>query len=423
MNNAKKKVVVGMSGGVDSSLTAALLIEQGYDVTGVFLECWRAPGCRVDEDRKDALDVAMRLGIPYKVLDFKAEYKDRVVEYFYEEYKAGRTPNPDAVCNREIKFGMFYKWAMENGFDYIATGHYARVATHQISLTGSQSGNLGGQAGHYARVEELKAKNEEVKTETKKLKLERDYVLASGVDVKKDQSYFLYQIKPEQLAHILFPLGEMTKVQVREEAKKRGLSTAAKPDSVGICFIGDINVRKFLEERIAPKKGDVVDTKGRVIGEHDGAWFYTIGQRNGFRVKQNLLDNDGKTIHMIPPFYVIQKDVKNNRLVVGFGEETLSDKFEVSEMNWLVPSFRDSIALLQNDEKFDVFVRIRHLGQLIKARVQIDHPSQNASEWRGSSDREKLSVVLEEPQRGVAPGQAAVFYDENGIVLGGGIIC
>jgi len=210
-SNIKVKVAVGMSGGVDSSLAAALLVEQGYDVTGVFLECWRAPGCRVDEDRKDALEVAMGLGIAYKVLNFKKEYKERVVEYFYDEYKAGRTPNPDAMCNREIKFGMFYEWAMEKGFDYVATGHYARIANGEWRIA----------------------------NEGKPVAIsDRRLALQSGVDPKKDQSYFLYQIRPEQLAHILFPLGGMRKTEVRKEAKKRGLSVADKPDSVGICFIG-----------------------------------------------------------------------------------------------------------------------------------------------------------------------------------------
>ena len=336
----------------------------------------------------------MGLGIAYKVLDFKKEYKERVVEYFYDEYKAGRTPNPDAMCNREIKFGMFYRWAMGEGFDAIATGHYARI-------------------------EKIKMKNEKRKKTTKNSKSQADFLMM-GADEKKDQSYFLYQIRPEQLAHILFPLGGMRKTEVRKEAKKRGLSVADKPDSVGICFIGPSfapasegkGVKGFLKYLgLKEQKGEVVDTKGRVIGEHDGVWFYTIGQRSGFRVQQNLLDDSGKTVETIPPFYVIEKEVEKNRLVVGFGPTTLRERFEVGEVNWLVNGTRDSIASLQNDELVEVFVRIRHLGKLIKARIQLEN-----------SAREKLNVELEEAQRGVAPGQAAVFYDGRGVVLGGGVI-
>ncbi|MFC1654092.1 tRNA 2-thiouridine(34) synthase MnmA [Patescibacteria group bacterium] len=341
-------------GGVDSATSAALLVEQGYDVSGVFLECWRAPGCRVDEDRKDAMDVALQLGIPFKVLDFKKEYKDRVVEYFYSEYQEGRTPNPDTMCNKEIKFGMFYDWAMKEGFDFVATGHYARVDNGK---------------------------------------------LLAGVDKKKDQSYFLYLMKKEQLDHVLFPLGEMIKDEVREEAKKRKLIVADKPDSQGICFIGPVDVRKFLEERITPKKGDVVNTKGEVVGSHDGVWFYTVGQRHGFTIDGKYKSKSGEWKHSIPPLYVIEKDVENNCLVVGFGAETLTSEFEVENIHWI-----------EKPENGDLSVRIRHRGKWIGAKFK-----------KISKDWKSLKVILDEPQRGVASGQAAVFYlDEQ--VLGGGII-
>jgi len=372
MNNSRgmKRVAVGMSGGVDSSLAAALLKEQGYAVTGVFLECWRAPGCRTDEDRKDALEVALQLKIPFEVLDFRREYKDRVVEYFYREYEAGWTPNPDAMCNREIKFGMFYDWSLKNGFDYVATGHYARIRAERKGT----------------------GKNSKVA-----------YQLLRGVDEKKDQSYFLYQLKPEQLEHILFPVGGMRKEEVRREARKRKLKVADKPDSQGICFIGEIDVRAFLEERIKPKRGEVVDTKGNVIGEHDGVWFYTIGQRSGFRVNQGKLD-DPKAVQAIPPFYVVDKDVGNNRLIVGFGAETYRSQFEVGDLNWLSSKFE------ARNPKEDVLVRIRHGGSLIRAGAKT------------ITKDLKLFVELEEAQRGVAPGQSAVFYDSSGVVIGGGVI-
>jgi len=192
-----------MSGGVDSSLCAHLLKEQGYEVTGVFLECWRAPGCRTDQDRQDALKIALELDIPFQVLDFKKTYHDKVVEYFFKEYQAGRTPNPDIMCNKEIKFGLFYDWAMENNFDFVATGHYAKTKNGQ---------------------------------------------LLTPKDEWKDQTYFLYLIRDDQLQHILFPLADLTKKEVRAEAKKRNIHVADKPDSVGICFIGDIDVKKFIKK-------------------------------------------------------------------------------------------------------------------------------------------------------------------------------
>lgn len=218
----KQKVALGLSGGVDSSVAAALLIGQGYEVTGIYLECYNEPGCRTDQDKKDALQVALKLGIKFEVLDFRKEYKEKVVEYFYSEYKAGRTPNPDVMCNREIKFGIFYDWAMQNGFDYVATGHYTRSV-------------------------EVKSEKGEVKS-----------LLQRARDESKDQSYFLWQIPNDHLNHILFPLGEMLKSEVRAKAKELGLLTATKPDSMGICFIGDIDVSKLLKDRLGENPGDVV---------------------------------------------------------------------------------------------------------------------------------------------------------------------
>ena len=360
-----RRVAVGLSGGVDSAVAAALLVSAGYDVTGVFLECWKEPGCRTDEDRKDALSVALKLGIPFKVLDFKKEYKQKVVDYFYSEYQEGRTPNPDVMCNKEIKFGLFYDWCLQNDFDYVATGHYARVR--------SQIKNL-----------KFKIKN---------------YELLRGIDDKKDQSYFLYRLRPEQLPHILFPLGDWTKEEVRAEAKKRGLLVAEKPDSQGICFIGEVDMRQFLRERLPIKKGEVVDTKGQVIGEHDGVWFYTIGQRHGFKISNNLQVTSNK--YDIPPMYVISKDVQKNKLVVGFGVETYRSQFEVRDLNWLISNVK---FLISNK---NLRIRIRHGGELIPAKLKIVNC--------------KLEIGLEEPQRGIAPGQSAVFYNGD-IVWGGGII-
>ncbi len=376
-----KKVALGMSGGVDSSTCAHMLLEQGYDVTGVYLECWRAPGCRSEEDRKDALKIALELGIPFKVLDFKKEYKERVVEYFFQEYQAGRTPNPDVMCNKEIKFGMFYNWAMEQGFEYVATGHYAKI---------------------------IETKNKNSEGITKQLAVPRDK--------HKDQTYFLYLMNENQVNHTLFPLQNLLKSEVREKAKQFGLHVSDKKDSVGICFIGDINVHAFLKERLGENPGEVVDTAGNIIGSHKGLWFYTIGQRNGFQInaKTVIKMDDGTTIdkHNIPPFYVIRKNPEKNQLIVGFGAETLNDSFKVRDLHWIIEENKD---LASNPE--NLFVRIRHTGELLPCNLTI-HTNKNTG-----------TVSLKNKTKGIAEGQSAVFYKKikttNGfetICLGGGII-
>lgn len=356
-----KKIALGMSGGVDSSLCAHLLKEQGYQVTGVFLECWRAPGCRTDQDRKDALKVALELNIPFQVLDFKQAYKDKVVEYFFAEYEASRTPNPDVMCNKEIKFGLFYDWAIEQGFDAVATGHYAKTINGQLLIP---------------------------------------------KDKHKDQTYFLYLLTQEQLRRIVFPLGDFTKNEVRAEAEKRNIHVAHKPDSVGICFIGDINVRQFLQDRLGKKRGEVINIEGNVIGTHDGIWFYTIGQRHGFQLNADALikRSDGSIIQrtQLPPLYVIDKNADNNQLVVGLEKQTLHTKFMVNKAHLIDQSI---------DLPKQVMVRIRHGGALIPASI--------------NQSSRRLIVKLNRPTKGIAPGQAAVFYQRQDSLhqcLGGSII-
>lgn len=370
----RQKVALGMSGGVDSSLSAHLLVEQGYDVTGVYLECWRAPGCRTEVDRKDALKVALSLNISFQVLDFKQTYRDKVVEYFFDEYQAGRTPNPDVLCNKEIKFGLFYDWAIQNEFEYVATGHYAAI--HSIEVSDSHKS-----------------------------------ALSIPADTAKDQSYFLYLLTEEKLDHILFPLQDLKKDQVRAEAANRNLHNAEKKDSVGICFIGDINVHDFLEKRLGKNPGEVVNTQGSVIGTHDGLWFYTIGQRHGFRIdkKTVITLDDGSTIEKqnIPPFYVIDKLPDTNQLVVGFGAETQKQSFKVSSVHWIDASLSPENALARNQ----ILVRIRHTGDLLPCELDYNQDS--------------LHVRLQQPVKGIASGQAAVFYVKNDgitLCLGGGLI-
>lgn len=350
------RVALGMSGGVDSSVCAALLKEQGYEVTGVFMECWRAPGCRAEEDRKDALAVALQLGIPFEVLDFKDAYKNKVVEYFFDQYKAGRTPNPDVMCNKEIKFGMFYDWAMSHGFDAVATGHYA-----QSHLDGK---------------------------------------LLLSKDEKKDQTYFLYLLHAEQLRHILFPIGHLEKSEVRTLALHYNLPVAKKPDSQGICFIGEINVHNFLRDRLGENPGEVVNTAGEVIGQHKGLWFYTIGQRHGFTLQGKIRTENDEWKHVVPPFYVIAKHVEKNQLIVGFGEETYQKKFHVNELHW--------IDLEPTAYPYACNVRIRHGGKLMKAILE-------------KENQQTYQVLLNAATQGVAEGQSAVFYKDEECV-GGGII-
>ncbi len=345
----KKRIAVGMSGGVDSSVAAYLLKEQGYEIVGVYMQCWdsRADGCRADEDRADAVAVASKLGIKFEYLDFIKEYKEIVIDYFYKEYEAGRTPNPDVMCNKEIKFGLFLEWALENGFDGVATGHYARVE-----------------------------------------KDDNGYKLMKGLDESKDQSYFLYLLNQDQLSRTMFPVGDMKKSDLRKLAEETGLSTFDKPDSVGICFIGEVNIKEFLKARLPVKVGNVVNSAGEVLGTHEGVQFYTIGQRHGFEIEK----------YVGLPMYVVGKNVEKNELVVGFAKEVNVSKFKVTDLHWIGEKPAD---------KFECDVRIRHLGELHKADVVVEDGV--------------ASLSLVEPIFGVAPGQSAVFYDGD-VVLGGGII-
>ncbi len=286
--NKGKKVFVGLSGGVDSAVSAALLKEQGYDVTGVFIKVWQPDflTCTWREERRDAMRVASKLEIPFLFFDFSEEYKKGVADYMIEEYKNGRTPNPDVMCNREVKFGAFWNKAKEMGADFIATGHYVR--------------------------------NE-------------DGRLMEGVDSNKDQSYFLYTLTQEDLEHILFPIGHLKKDEVRRLAKKFGLSNADKADSQGICFLGDVDLETFLSNFIKVERGDVLSVDGEVIGKHKGALYYTLGERHGFEIfKKGVVSK---------PFYVVSKDMKANTIIVSNKEKEIEDfkkkDIVVTKINWI----------------------------------------------------------------------------------------
>ncbi len=339
------KVFVGMSGGVDSSLTAALLVEQGYEVVGVYMKNWTKdlPGmkCPWAEDLADAKRVAVQLGIDFRVFDFEDEYKHKVVDYMVAEYEAGRTPNPDIMCNQEVKFKLFLETALQEGADMIATGHYARV---------------------------------------------KDGKLLQARDDNKDQTYFLYRVTTEALSKTLFPLGEFTKPEVRQMANERGLTTAGKKESMGICFVGQIGIREFLSQYVETTPGDIIDKQtGVVIGRHDGAIFYTLGQRHGLNLGGGL------------PYYVVGKDMSQNIVYVS---QNIEDKdiwrrqVKLADIHWIAD------APAPGDP---VMARTRHRAPLVPGTLQDD------------------ILILDEAQRAVTPGQSVVLYAGD-VCLGGGIV-
>lgn len=376
-------VALGLSGGVDSAVCAQLLKAQGYQVTAVYIECWREPGCRAETDKQDAIKIALALDLPFKTLDFRQEYKDQVLNYFLTEYQAGRTPNPDVLCNQVIKFGLFYEWAMTNGFDYIATGHYAQIITTPASLLATNQANS-------------------------------QFQLAASADTHKDQTYFLNLLTADKLSHILFPIGHLTKPAVRQLALDFDLPVAHKKDSVGICFVGDINVSQFLRQNLGEKPGPITDSNGQHLGNHTGLWFYTIGQRHGFTIDTKRffqLHPDTTTDkQQLPPLYVIGKDFATNTLVVGFDWQRDSSHCTTEPPHWIDQTLVKSLLA---DQSARLLVRIRHTGELIPITVQT--PTDTT-----------LSISFAKPVKGLAAGQSAVFYWQTDtsplICLGGAVI-
>lgn len=363
-------VFVGMSGGVDSSVTAALLVEQGYDVTGVFMKNWAQdlPGfkCPWREDLADAKRVAVQLGIPFKIYDFQKQYKQKVVDYMIDEFKAGRTPNPDIMCNQEVKFKLFLETALEDGADMIATGHYARI-------------------GDSASPKKQIPNDKKLPTS--------HYSLLTATDTNKDQTYFIYRVTEEALSKTLFPLGEMKKPDVRKHASKLGLITADKKDSVGVCFVGEIGIKEFLENFVESEAGEIIDFKTKkVVGEHDGALFYTIGQRHGLNVGGGM------------PYYVVGKDMVKNQVFVttDINDGVLwQDKMKLADIHFINPKYQ----IPSSNHKLRV--RTRHRAPLIECNVKKTEAG--------------LEVKLKDDIRALTPGQSAVLYDGE-VCIGGGII-
>ncbi len=360
-DNSKIRVVVGMSGGVDSSVTALLLKEQGYDVVGVFMKNWDDTDengvCTATEDYKDVAKVANQIGVPYYSVNFEKEYWDRVFEYFLAEYRLGRTPNPDVMCNKEIKFKAFLDYAMQLGADYVATGHYAQVKRDEDGTV------------HMLR----------------------------GVDNNKDQTYFLSQLSQEQLAKTMFPLGHMEKSEVREIAKKAKLATAQKKDSTGVCFIGEKNFKEFLGKYLPAQPGKMMTLDGQVKGDHAGLMYYTIGQRQGLGIGGGQGDNS-------EPWFVVGKELETNTLLVGQGfhhEHLYATSLEASEVHFTVDT--------PMPKEFKCTAKFRYRQQDTGVTVILN------------DDQTKATVIFDEAVRAITPGQAVVFYNGDEC-LGGGLI-
>jgi tRNA-uridine 2-sulfurtransferase len=351
------KVVIGMSGGVDSSVAAFLLKQQGYDVIGIFMKNWDEKDefgvCTATEDYEDVRAVCDQIGIPYYTVNFVQEYWDRVFTYFLDEYKKGRTPNPDVMCNKEIKFKAFLDYALKLGADYLATGHYAQVGFDN-----------------------------------------KEYQLLRGVDNNKDQSYFLCALGQHQLSRTMFPIGHLTKPELREIAASAGLKTAAKKDSTGVCFIGERDFDKFIDTYLPAQPGDIMTLEGEKVGSHSGLMHYTLGQRKGLGIGG---------VGTGEPWFVVDKDLKQNVLYVAQGENNpvlYSHGLIAKEISWV------------SDKKQNFPIKST-------AKFRYRQPDQGVTVYQ--KEEEELLVVFDKPQKAITPGQAVVFYDGE-ICLGGAVI-
>jgi tRNA-specific 2-thiouridylase len=421
-----KRVIVGLSGGVDSSVAAYLLQQQGYEVIGLFMKNWHddsvtlSDDCPWLEDSNDAMLVAEKLGIPFQTVDLSKQYKERIVDYMFAEYQRGRTPNPDVLCNREIKFDVFLDIALSLGADYVATGHYCRKET--VTSAGSATllaNNLqGGSATSFTKNINLDAGAALEGTELVEVPT---YQLLAGADANKDQSYFLCQLSQAQLARTLFPIGWLQKKEVRNIAAEQGLVTAEKRDSQGLCFVGKVSLPDFLQQKLATKKGDIIQVPashpmyaqtpentpaglakkfayttadGKIVGTHNGAHFFTVGQRKGLAV--------GGTKD---PLFVLATNVQKNCIYVGEGKDhpglyRTALWIDQADVHWIRPD-------LQTDQPLAVQARIRYRQPLASATL---HPTAAG-----------MYLVFDAPQSAIAAGQFAAWYLDNELI-GSGVI-
>ncbi|MGE6329585.1 tRNA 2-thiouridine(34) synthase MnmA [Psychrobacter pacificensis] len=371
-NPSTKHVIVGMSGGVDSSVSAVLLQQAGFKVEGLFMKNWEEDDgteyCTAMDDLADAQAVCDKIGIKLHTANFAMEYWDRVFEHFLAEYKAGRTPNPDILCNKEIKFKAFLDYALTLGADYIATGHYTRRSVNYINAEGDEVAQL-----------------------------------LRGLDNNKDQSYFLHAVGGDKIAKTLFPVGELEKPVVRQIAEEHDLATAKKKDSTGICFIGERRFKDFLQQYLPAQKGEILTDDNKVIGTHDGLMYYTLGQRGGIGI-------GGVKDRPEEPWFVLAKDLEKNRLIVGQGHEhpmLMSNELKAYKLDWI-----------DGNAPADVFSD-EGLACMEKSRYR--QPDQACRVFATNADGSEVRVVFDEPQRAVTPGQSAVFYIDE-VCLGGGVI-
>ncbi len=409
-SNKKPRVLMALSGGIDSAVSAWKLIQAGYEVEAAFMKNYsQTRGLKFDEcpwlqDRQDALRVAAFLGIPMHTVNFEKEYESHVLKYFFNEYKAGRTPNPDVMCNKEIKFKMLYNWAMKNGFNYVATGHYAQVLAQPQTKSDAHAKKV--PVDNFMKNEKMVGKWSTSKMLSNKnaakaiaASTHSTHYLARSTDEFKDQTYFIYNIRTPQLPHLLFPIGAMKKSEVRKLAKKIGLPNADKKESMGLCFVGKIRLKEFLDQKLKPKPGAVVDVNsGKKIGEHQGLAYYTIGQRQGVKIGEG------------GPWYVATKNLKANQLGVTNNphDKILEvNEIEIHSVNWIT-NFPTETETGKTAKSLKLKARFRHQGTLENITVS-------------PASRGHFKVTFEKPQLAIASGQSLVMYSGK-VCVGGGVI-